>query len=519
MLIYVIELRAGLTCFIFEPRMKRNARIIMLLCCLSVAGIILLQLGWLTDYYYVNKDRFDKDVNLAFEDAVKKEFMVRCDTLESLLYKYVMDTREVSINSEWSEKYREYKYNVINKRDTLDKAQFSLQHVNAPITSAGDSIKRLVAKAFAKTYREEDLERHIIFYKTQNIGEYIGDKAQKEFGFDTGRLRPLFKQYLEERNIYEPFGFFVNDNDSLLNKTHFTAEVSNTYPVITKAFPTYLNAKNNNYVRAVFRSRATYIFSKMIWMSGGSLLLLGIVAFSLYYLIYTLSKQKKLAVIKNDFINNITHELKTPITTVSAALEAMRDLDVLKDPEKTRRYINLSLQETERLSGMVQKILDQTIFENENFALKLTNVNIDLLIGSLINNYSLQKNKAVYFTYHPQLENPVIQIDELYFYSALNNLLDNAIKYSGAQVDIEIGCYEQDGFIVTQVKDNGSGISKEEQVLIFDKFYRAAKSINTVKGYGLGLAYVKSVVLKHKGWYSVESKEHIGSTFKLAVPI
>jgi two-component system phosphate regulon sensor histidine kinase PhoR len=523
LLIYVIEILARQQWFIFGviKLMKRNTRIILLLCCLSVPGVILLQAGWLTDYYKVNKDRFDKDVNLAFEDAVKKEFMLRCDTLENLLYHFLMDTAQVSITSEWNEKNRVYQYNVKNKKDTTDKTSFSIKKINAPIanTNIHDSVKQLVARRFAGQYRDEDLERHIIYYKTQNIGKYIGDKAAGQFAFDTGRLRPLLKQYLAGRDIYEPFYFYTSDTDSLLNKNHFSAALTAAYPVITKAFPTYRYDTNINYVRAMFGTPRTYLFGKMIWMLAGSLLLLGMVVFSLYYLLYMLGKEKKLSAIKNDFINNITHELKTPVTTASAAMEALQDFDVLQNPEKAHKYISLSRREMERLSGMIEKILNLAIYENQDFELKLTPVNVDALIKQLINSYTSTTQKQISIHYACHLTTPVALLDELHFYSALNNLLDNAVKYSGPVVVIDIVCSQQNGYIVVQVKDNGLGIAKEDIAFVFDKFYRSAKNNHSVKGHGLGLAYVSNIIQKHKGWYTVDSRENFGSTFKLAIPV
>jgi two-component system, OmpR family, phosphate regulon sensor histidine kinase PhoR len=501
---------------IFET-MQRVTRTIFLLCTLSVAGIIVLQLSWLRNYYQVNKDRFDKDVNLAFEDAVKKEFMVRCDTLENELYHFMMDTTQIIITSRWNAKYQRYQYIVTNKQDTTDTHQFSLKQINQPITSQQDAVKAAIAKHYARTYREEDLEKHIIYYNTQNLGKFIDTKTVS-FNFDTARLGHYLAQYLRERDIHESFQFYLSDADSTLNKSNFPDSLHKPFPIITKAFPTYLVEKNRNYVRALFPLPARYLFHKMIWMLAGSLLLIGIVICSLYYLLRILQREKKLAAVKNDFISNITHELQTPITIVSGALEAMQDFEVLDDRAKTIRYINISRKEINRLSEMVGKIMNLAIYEKSDFKLKPTWVNVDHLIQTLIANYSMLKEKQVHFIFKSELSSPMIKADELHFYNALSNLVDNAIKYSGREPTIEIICSEEKGFLVIQVKDNGIGIPATEQAFIFNKFYRVPASSDSVKGHGLGLSYVKNIIHKHHGWCTVESKENTGSTFKLAIP-
>jgi len=504
---------------------KKRFLFLFLTCTAAIAGVIVLQLAWLSNYYKLNKDRFDKEVNLAFEDAVKKEFALRCDTLEDLLYRYISDTNNMLIRSQWVERKSGYKrnngyiYHIVNRRDTTDKASFSMKDLNLPIQSPGDSVARQVAKEYAGMYRHEDLERHIIYFITQDVGNYIGKKAY-EYNFDTNRLRPVFTQYLAARNIHEPFWFYMRDSDSTFNQNKFPDSIQQQYPVITKSFATYKNISGENFVRAIFGPPRRYLLGRMMWMLAGSLILLFIVGFSLYYLVSVIRREKRLSVIKNDFINNISHELKTPVATVSAAIEAMENFNITGSPEKTKRYLDISKNELQRLADMVNKILNISIYEKQAYEIRPEMLNVDEMIAELTGNFSVSSRKKIEFTYSNNTGSSVIKADRLHFYNAVNNLIDNAVKYSGSEVKIEIVFYRQNGYTILAIQDNGPGISKQHLPFIFDKFYRVPSgNLYKVKGYGLGLSYVKSIMEKHSGWCTAESRPGAGSIFKLGFSV
>lgn len=499
--------------------MTRNSRIILLLCIASVAGFIALQTVWLYNYNQVNKDRFEKDANLAFEDAVKKEFMLRCDTLESLMYKFLTDTSEVRISSKWSPNLRVHVYRIQNRKDTADDYDFSHKHLNLPIQRSLDSVYLAVARRAASAYRSESLEQHIIFYRTQNIGKYIGEKAEHEFSFDTARLRPLYKQFLAERNIHEPFSFYYADKDSLLNTNNFPDSLKKNYAVITKAFTTFKNEKGKNYVRALLDSGSAYLLTRLRWMLMAALLLLFVIAYSLYYLFRSLNREKKLSAIKNDFVNNVTHELKTPVATVAGAIDAMTDFDALQDPEKTARYLAISKQELQRLSGMIDQILYSSVYDNPGFTLHRETVDMNDLFRQLMEQVKLNTKKEMLFTYNATGP-AVLEGDRLHLFNCFNNLLDNAIKYSGDPVQISIILEKNGKEMIISIEDNGTGIPEGYQPFIFDKFFRVPQQdARMIKGHGLGLSYVKTIIEKHGGRCSVYSKPNKGTRFTVTLPL
>jgi two-component system phosphate regulon sensor histidine kinase PhoR len=251
-----------------------------------------------------------------------------------------------------------------------------------------------------------------------------------------------------------------------------------------------------------------------------SLLLVGLTIFSFALLLRTLVQQRKLTQIKNDFISNITHELKTPIATVSVAIEALRNFDALYDPEKTKEYLAISSNELQRLSFLVDKVLKLSMFEKHQVELKEEIVDLCVLVKDVVNSMKLQFEK-----YKAQVNVQIqgyrfeVEADRLHITSVLFNLLDNALKYSKENPSIHIELKEENERILLRVTDNGIGIPAEYHKKIFEKFFRVpAGDTHNVKGYGLGLSYVAYVIQRHYGSIDVESQPGIGSRFIIKLP-
>lgn len=519
LLIYVKEKRPADNIGLHLKCMNRNTRLIFIVCIAAVTGVVALQLYWIRNYYQINRERFEKEVNLAFEDAVKSEFRVRCDTLEGLLFRFLMDTSQISITSKWNDKQQVNMYTVSNVTGRKEGHSFSMKLLNLPIVAGNDSVKRLVARDYARSYREEDLDRHFIFFHTQNLGRYIGDQAER-YRFDTSRLRPIYTRLLTQRGIRESFTFYMRDDDSTMNHSIFPDSLQRLYPVITKSFPTYRVSPGENYVRALFPSSTNYLYARMTGIVLTSALLLCIVAFSLYYLLRVIRQEKKLSAIKNDFISNISHELRTPIATVAAAVEALKGFGALEDPSRTARYLDISGIELQRLSDMVNKILNLSLYEKGDIDLKMEPVDIDEMIGTLIGSHSLNGSKKIAAHYVNEAGTNIVTADRLHLHNVLNNLVDNAIKYSGDEVIIHFRLYRGKEYYELDIKDNGIGIPRADLPFIFDKFYRVADgNIHRVKGYGLGLSYVRLIMQQQGGWCIAESSPGKGSIFKLGFKI
>lgn len=263
----------------------------------------------------------------------------------------------------------------------------------------------------------------------------------------------------------------------------------------------------------------TYLIKRISLPVLFSVLLLGITILSFVLLYRTLLKQRKLAELKNEFISNITHELKTPIATVGVAIEALKNFNAIQDPQRTKEYLDISSNEIHRLNLLVDKVLKLSMFEKKEIELKYEPVNLKDIVDEVTASLRLQLEKyhaGISITHEGDLN---MQGDKLHLQSVVFNLLDNAIKYSKGDPAIQIHLEEQDSNIVMSIADNGIGISPEYKNKVFDKFFRIPHGdTHNAKGYGLGLSYVAHVVQKHKGAIDVESQPGIGTKFIITLP-
>ena len=242
--------------------------------------------------------------------------------------------------------------------------------------------------------------------------------------------------------------------------------------------------------------------------------------FIFYYAVSTLFKQKKLSDIKNDFINNMTHELKTPISTVSLATEIMIDSTITKSQDQTTHYMRIIKEENERLGLLVENILQTAVLDKGQLKLRLQEVDVHEVIGRAISNIRLQVEKQEgKIVIDKNATQSILYADKIHLTNIIYNLVDNALKYSKEKPYIKISTENNNEGIAISISDSGIGISSDHQKKIFETFYRVPTgNIHNVKGFGLGLSYVKAIVEKHHGTVSVESEQGKGSTFKIHIP-
>jgi two-component system, OmpR family, phosphate regulon sensor histidine kinase PhoR len=247
----------------------------------------------------------------------------------------------------------------------------------------------------------------------------------------------------------------------------------------------------------------------------GGLLLVLIFCFS--YTIFSILKQKKISEMKTDFINNMTHEFKTPVSTIMIASEALRDSEIIPDKNRVQRLANIIFEENERLGSHIERVLNIARIEKDDFKLEKNPIDVNEMISVVIDSMSLklQKHNAT-TSLQLNAENAVIKGDELHFSNVIYNLVDNAIKYSVGAPDITISTLNKNDQIVIRVADKGVGMSRDQQSKIFEQFYRIPTgNLHDVKGFGLGLSYVNTVVKRLNGMISVKSEKEKGSEFEL----
>jgi signal transduction histidine kinase len=277
---------------------------------------------------------------------------------------------------------------------------------------------------------------------------------------------------------------------------------------------------SKNAYQASFDAPTFFLLGNMVPQMGLSVLLVAFIAITFLFLYRNLLAQKRLALMKNDFISNITHELKTPIATVNVAIEALRNFDALESPERTKEYLDISAVELQRLSMLVDKVLKLSMFENKDIELQRENIDLKQLVEEVIYSMRLQfeKNKATisFKSFGPEFS---MVADRMHITSVIYNLIDNALKYSKGSPNINIELASISNELQLSVSDNGIGIASDYSDKIFDKFFRVPSGDHhNIKGYGLGLSYVAEVVRKHHGTINLETELGKGSRFIIKLP-
>jgi len=327
---------------------------------------------------------------------------------------------------------------------------------------------------------------------------------------------------LDEKGLQDDFEFAVVSGacEKLVpvKSAGFTGENLES-PYRISLFPNDVFQKSN-FLLLAFPSQQRHLFESIFFLLLGSIIFTLIIIITFTVTILVILKQKKISEIKSDFINNMTHEFKTPIATISLAADSINNPKVLDFPEKVKYFTNIIKEENRRMNAQVENVLQMSLIDKRDFDLHVIELDVHEIISRAAKNIRLQaERKEGEIVLDLKAGNPVIETDENHLYNVITNLLDNAIKYSPEKPFIRI-CTENtfDGIKIS-VEDNGIGISKEAQQRIFDKFFRVSTgNIHNVKGFGLGLSYVKAIVLSFKGKISIESEPGKGSRFEVFLP-
>ncbi len=339
---------------------------------------------------------------------------------------------------------------------------------------------------------------------------------------DTVQLDSLIHSALSDRNITVPYHF------GLLNATQDTiitaSKGATSGELMKSSFMVNLMPKNvfmhPRYLSLYFPNETNHILYTLRFILLTSLVLITIIIGAFYYTISTIFRQKKLSEIKSDFINNMTHEFKTPISTISLASEVLGDTSIEKSAEKSQNYLQIIRNENKRLGSLVETILQAAILDRGELKLNIQETDVHQVIADVVQSMRLQiqtKNGKVTMNLNAQRYS--LFADRMHIGNIIYNLLDNAIKYCRVEPEITITTESTADGLTISVRDNGIGISKEDQKKIFETFYRVPTgNVHNVKGFGLGLSYVKAVAEKHGGYAAVESEPGNGSTFIVYLP-
>ena len=342
------------------------------------------------------------------------------------------------------------------------------------------------------------------------------------------RLDPLWidtllRFELHNKGINTPFSYEVTtaNSDSLIfmkanDVTGQKPTFANITTYQTRIFSTDV-INDTGLIRLAFPEKNTLILNKMtatMATTGGLLLVL---VFCFGYTIFSIIKQKKVSEMKTDFINNMTHEFKTPVSTIMIASEALLDNEIAQDRNRVSRLANIIYEENERLGSHIERVLNVARIDKNDFKIEKNPLDVNEMIAVVVDSMGLklQKHDAI-VNLQLNAENAIIKADELHFSNVIYNLIDNAIKYSTGAPDITISTLNKNGQVVIKVADKGVGMSRDQQTKIFEQFYRIPTgNLHDVKGFGLGLSYVNTVVKRLNGIISVKSEKEKGSEFEL----
>ncbi len=472
------------------------------------------------------KDMLEEQ-NLAWEELTQptRSLLMRQRSVEDLIGEINRQVVQLSRNK----RNREQKNLRVNIENQQGIVTYKYYYDNA---QTGDSLK-FTAKTVNKVDRPIEIKKksqekdfNTNFERTQNKAELVknvltdvihGSRDIYE-RLDRQTLDTLLKKELRSRGITIPYQYGVKNSSNMIFSSfavNYTPELlKKAYKVLL--FPNDLQPQNH-FLYVYFPDTRSFILRNMWSVFLSSILLFLAVGGVFYSSISTMLKQKKLADIKNDFINNMTHEFKTPISTISLAVEVMKDSDVKKDSVKMNRYLNIIQDENRRLGTQVEKVLQMALLDKGEVKLRMDSVDVHETIEQVLTNLSVQiEQKNGIVNLELEADNSEIVADEVHLTNIIYNLLDNANKYSPENPEITIRTENVGNLLKISISDKGIGMTKDQVVRIFERFYRVPTgNLHDVKGFGLGLSYVKKMVELHNGQIFVESKLGEGSKFEI----
>ena len=364
--------------------------------------------------------------------------------------------------------------------------------------------------------RKEDYLKRIVTDMTVAELEPIEQRITRE------ELDSLLRSALDETGIHLEYEYavFAGNNDSMrVSSASFSRDRLMRTDFRTRLFPSdRLSARSE--LAVFFPERSVYLWKQMSMLVLTNLLFIAVIVAVFTYTVRVMLSQKRFAVRIVDFINNMTHEFKTPISTVALACEAIMRPDVIQQPERIGKYGRMILDENQRMRNQVEKILQMAVIEEGDYELKLSEVDLHQIIRKAIDGISLQiENRKGKLVGNLNASNAMISGDNLHLTNIINNLLDNAIKYSPDAPEIEVSTANATSELVITISDKGMGISEADQKLIFEKYYRVhSGNVHNVKGFGLGLSYVKMMVGAQHGTIRLESSPGAGTKIELRFP-
>ena len=473
---------------------------------ISLLGIIVIQSRWINYSINLNEDKFKEEVYSAL-NHVEKDLRASESTLD-------LDVLGNDFTSGYSQNS---KLDFYYRKGALSDS-----------SGIANDLANVMSKSRSR------FQQNLSLLEGLQVSKLLQSKDLAE-RIDIKRLANSIKRQLNKRGIFIGYNYGVYSN-----KTKSFVIIDDNFVVVeegTQYTNTPINKSlyNSQYKISLFETdeevpgmlyinfpHRNSILFKDVWPTIlGSVLFTAIILFCFAYTIHVILRQKKLSEMRTDFINNMTHEFKTPIATISLAADSITSPMIVNQPSKVGRFAHIIKQENSRMLNQVEKVLQMALLEKKNFKLRRAPINVHDIILQAVENANLQvEKKGGQVRAELNATKSTIVADQTHITNIIHNLLDNANKYSPDKPDIKVTTANVNGSLRITIEDKGIGMTTDQRKHIFDKFYRVhTGNIHNVKGFGLGLSYVKTMVGAHKGNIEVVSEPGEGSSFILELPM
>ncbi len=518
---------------------KKLFVLLMVMMSLSLIGIIFVQA------YYINNSVNNKEEQFIFK--VKKALSYTSGAIEDREFRnYVEDLQKFIAEGGQPDSTALKRLTFLRQDEGTNEIivySNGIFEENFKIPSFIDisldsvNISRIINERKTQVFSTNEIDGSVTFSPEKSI-QYITElskleKATFESAYrdqakimplhkrvSRGQIEKLLKRKLMEEDIDIDFEYAIYDKElaTKIQSENFELAKNSTVGV-----PLFLDNNNETNFRLYinFPDRNRFILSSIMGMTLLSIIFTTIIIIAYASAIYQLIKQRQISQIKTDFINNMTHEFKTPIATINLALDAIRNPQVINDEERVKRYLTMIKEENKRMHAQVENVLRISKLEKNELNISKERVQLHDLIEDAITHIQLiVEDRKGYIKTHFEALNSTVLANETHFTNVIVNILDNAVKYTDDKPEIDIYTENTGNNIILKIKDKGNGMSKSVQKKVFEKFFREhTGDVHNVKGHGLGLAYVKRMVDDHQGHISVESEKGKGSTFIIKIPL
>lgn len=504
-----------------------NKRIIIgIIVLMSVAlfGLVTLQIYWINNVIRLKEQEFSQNVHRILQEAVanhdrhvKKQLLA--GTIKIIQGKQIIITGRDTINLGLDD--------IDLSEDAFLESEIYALTLPPSLTKSGDiediRQRHLQLNYYLRKMREQEKSEQI----SKAIRVISGEISAQFDNLDNQMDLPLIEQLIDDGlsrygiELDYQFGVMEAGDDSV----HTLQPQCNKLALINSTYKTALFPEqyflNPYYLSIHFPRKINYLLQTIQFRLLTSFIFILIIIFSFGFTIWTIFRQKRLSDMKNDFINNMTHEFKTPITTISLAGQALTDPDITQEPQRISRFSAMILDESAKLGNQVEKILQSARMDKGELKLKIKEINLHELLERITESYDLrfEDTPEAYIRLHNEAQHPIIQGDELHIGNLLDNLIDNAVKYCQDYPQVTITTRNVKDGVEVKMQDHGIGMTRDTVKRIFEKFYRVPTgNVHNVKGFGLGLAYVKTIIDAHQGHIAVDSTIGKGSTFTIWLP-